>query len=74
MTKEEMYDWCCADTETKIVIDKIYDDFEDKICDNCKYIKKDKYNLRYCCCPTSPLSSTNQALHPTFGCNRWEQK
>lgn len=47
---------------------------QSRSCEWCNYMKKDECDIRYCWCPTSPLSSSNQALYPNFYCSEWEAK
>ena len=52
-------------------IDKIYDDFESRICDNCKYCEFFSSVNSYFC--INELSSA-KFVDSCFGCNRWEEK
>lgn len=61
MTREEMYDWCCADTDTKIVIDTIYDDIESRVCSNCYW-----YQDEVCAGDSSPLQA--DFVDKDYGC------
>ena len=48
-------------------INKIYDDFESKICENCKF-KTNESKHSYC----RILDRTPIEYKDGFGCNRWE--
>ncbi len=51
------------------LIDKIYNDFESRICGNCEFYEK--YNS-VCCNGDSPLCS--EVVDKNFGCNEFERK
>lgn len=59
--------------ELECFINKIYDDFENKTCSNCKYINK--YNKETWECSKDIKTSyfTNYIEH-NFCCNKWESK
>jgi hypothetical protein len=54
--------------ELEFFINKIYDDFENKSCDNCKY--------DFCGCDIqdSLIRSHNDDNFSDFCCNKWESK
>jgi len=52
------------------LIDKIYDDFESKICRGCKYFLKTKKGL-LC---NNPVNYDFIITDEKFGCNRFERK
>ena len=49
-------------------------ELENRSCSNCKYVYIDTLGFNYCENPISPLSSCIFALHPSFCCNKWENK
>ena len=49
-------------------------ELENRNCSNCKYVYIDTLGFNYCENPISPLSSCIFALHPSFCCNKWENK
>ena len=60
----------------KLMIDLIeeLEELENRSCSNCKYVYIDTLGFNYCENPISPLSSCIFALHPSFCCNKWENK
>jgi len=56
---------------TKLIINRIYDDFKKQTCNNCKW-----YNEPIC--SASKCEDINElgqyVVRPTFGCNEWEGK
>lgn len=50
------------------VVDKIYDDFESRICENCKFYEK---NPNICCNSNSRLWA--EVVDNNFGCNQFEE-
>lgn len=61
-------------------IDAIYDDFESRTCENCKYWEKDdtgygcaEYRLGYCSKDVGNGFTINNATKHNFGCNEWKQ-
>jgi len=53
-----------------IFIDKIYDDFENRICKNCKFLIKTSKGL-LC---SNPVNYNYIITDEKFGCNRFEKK
>lgn len=54
-------------------VDKIYDDFESRTCENCEYI--DYRGLwPYCGASDSNVYDILEQDVHTFGCNKWETK
>jgi len=54
----------------KSIVNKIYNDFESRICENCKHYNKSYLKEDYC---------NEQIILPyhhdeKFGCNKWEEK
>jgi len=49
----------------KIIINKIYDDFENRICKNCKYSNSFLCDRVFC-------SKFNTLVDRDFGCNKFE--
>ena len=74
------------DTLVKIhnaTVDEIFNDFESRTCDNCKYCEEDSNDTDVwieCRNPLSEMEHTSllsDAGYPNivdFGCNKWEQK
>ena len=54
----------------KETIDKIYDDFESRTCENCKY----NLNGIECNCNESVVEWLDTDTFPDFGCNKFERK
>lgn len=52
-----------------IVLDEVYNDFENRICKNCKYYEE--YSS-VCCNGDSPLCA--DVVDKDFGCNKFEAK
>ena len=54
------------------LINKIYDDFESRVCKNCKYFVECNDGYHYC----NNINNTglNGIITPDFGCNRFEKK
>jgi hypothetical protein len=61
--------------DTKVLIDKIFDDFESRTCKNCKHIKgiKPKLGQTFCDIHKEDLEN-NMGVSLDFGCNRWVLK
>ncbi len=57
------------------LIDEIYDDFESRICDNCKYFTFENTKIGTCRkgIYDKQLCSSEDYLVSTFGCNKWEK-
>ncbi len=54
-----------ANRTAKIVINKIYDDFDSRVCENCRYLKESKCNLG--------IYHFGIDTDPNiFGCNKFE--
>ena len=49
------------------LIDKIYDDFESRVCENCKHHKYIEKSYRMC-------NKLEIATSSDFGCNRFERR
>lgn len=74
--KFSLYDGYCEKTSTvtmkvtKETIDKIYDDFESRTCENCKVIqniKKFNKGAAYC-------NIIHKSVNKDFGCNKFERR
>lgn len=57
-------------------IDCIYDDFESRICDNCKYFTFENEIIGTCQkgIYDKQLCSSEDHLVSSFGCNKWKSK
>ena len=54
------------------LIDKIYDDFESRVCENCKYFTYCDDGFHYC---DNQLNvGFNGLITEDFGCNRFERR
>ena len=53
------------------LINEIYNDFENKMCKNCKYFEKDQYGI-YCKIATGEDRCLE--IYEEFGCNRFERR
>ena len=68
MTREEakeLFDKCQSD----FIIDKIYDSFENRSCENCNYFTSSPNTNKYDCCEKGISDSSI-----SFCCNKWEKK
>jgi len=77
MTREEAKDLFRIDIDSygKVKspiskVDKIYDDFESRTCENCKY----NLNGIECNCNESVVEWLDTDTFPDFGCNKFERK
>ena len=71
---KEVYDLSESTIESysvKKIIDSICDDFENRICENCKYY--DSLNESSGMCANISIQFVN-AVDSNFGCNGWELK
>ena len=71
---KEVYDLSESTIESysvKKIIDSIYDDFENRTCENCKYY--DSFNESSGMCANISIQFVN-AVDSDFGCNKWELK
>ena len=71
---KEVYDLSESTIESysvKKIIDSIYDDFENRTCENCKYY--DSFNESSGMCANISIQFVN-AVDSDFGCNGWESK
>lgn len=76
-------------TSYEMIVDKIYDDFESRTCENCiygtqetainsftnKYVKTNKYKCYHI--PTDSIITHKSGFHwnpKDFGCNKFERK
>ena len=50
------------------LIDKIYDDFESRVCENCEYYS------RIGSCENKESYCFDQLVYDDFGCNRFERR
>lgn len=77
---KELFSKCQSD----FIIDKIYDSFENRTCENCKYIDDEYFDL-FCINPNvinqhDHLFGDGQSMYDNFkvsanfGCNKWESK
>lgn len=57
------------DFKEKNIIDKIYDDFENRSCENCNYFTSSPNTNKYDCCEKG-ISDCSIS----FCCNKWDQK
>ena len=71
---KEVYDLSESTIESysvKKILDSIYDDFENRICENCKYY--DSLNKSSGMCANISIQFVD-AVDSNFGCNGWELK
>jgi len=54
-------------SEVDVFIDRIYDDFESRVCKNCLYYFKET-----CVCDESPL--VTEIVDENYGCNKFERR
>ena len=61
----------------KELVDKIYDNFENRICKNCKYFDEE-YNIGFCVSDwwkeKNFVDGDLLAVDKNFGCNKFEKK
>lgn len=58
----------------KNLIDKIYDDFENRSCENCKFKYVVDSMCTECRCNESPIDYIDFDCFPFFSCSEWEPK
>lgn len=58
------------DFKEKNIIDKIYDSFENRSCENCKFLDMDLI----CTNLNTPCYSEYSGRYDNFGCSEWESK
>jgi hypothetical protein len=64
-------EWGIFQEDVEYIIDKIYDDFESRTCENCKhYINKPI--ISYCNNDNSMAYNLEENLVRSDGCNKWE--
>ena len=70
MTREEavkkVTDVYADGVSNRTVVNSIYDNFESRTCESCKWNNSNEY-IRSC-------SLVGYTRYEDFGCNRWEQK
>ena len=54
----------------KMIVNKIYDDFESRTCESCKYISADKNK---CNANNSAIVWLDIETFSDFGCNQWKR-
>ena len=62
---------------SKVVVNKIYDDFESRTCDNCKWFDIDESidpNNHFGWCNNKESCCVSNICTLSFGCNEWESK
>lgn len=67
MTRDEakyLFSKCKSD----FIIDKMYDYFESRTCENCKYLDMDLI----CTNEDTPCCSEYSGRYDNFNCNKWE--
>jgi len=71
---------CLSDelTNNDKIVDKIYDDFESRICENCIHFIKDKFNNNENTCISGcgdiAIGFDTVYCSSDFGCIEWESK
>ena len=67
--------WAVSEGDVEELIDKIYDDFESKICKNCKYFKGTGMIAN---CSNLEVGKMNGGafidVDENFGCNKFERR
>ena len=64
-----------ARLDIHILINKIYDDFESRICVNCKFVEQNALNRYYCSWEAARHSENKVGfVLKNFGCNNFEKK
>jgi len=61
---------CVCEDSFENIVDEVYNDFESRICKNCKYFIKIKKRL-LC---SHPINYDYIITDENFGCNRFERK
>ena len=57
-----------------VLIDKIYDDFENRSCENCKFKYVVDSMCTECRCNESPIDYIDFDCFPFFSCREWKSK
>lgn len=56
------------------LVKRIYNDLENRSCENCKFKYVINSTYTECRCNESPLYSLDLVCFPFFSCNQWEPK
>lgn len=68
------WDISTAEQNSAVVINKIYDDFDSRICENCKFFDiKDIDSNGFSYCDLGVKTSYKDCVCKTFGCNDFER-
>ncbi len=63
------------DTDIFKIIDMIYDDFESRTCENCKYFKKETDDFGFCEYTSKKETNSKNifVVYKDFGCDRFKR-
>ena len=70
-------DWTKEDDRQESIfylVKKIYDDFENRTCENCKFKYVVDSMCTECTCNDSPIDYIDFDCFPFFSCSEWEPK
>ena len=56
------------------LVDRIFDDFESRVCYNCKFSEKSTINSELIFCMHYDLYMFDDSIPKDFGCNKFERK
>ena len=60
--------------DVELIIDKIYDDFESRTCENCTYLYRPDLTNGIYRCENNVVTIEDGEIELDFGCNKWEAK
>ena len=62
--------------EARIIIEEIFDDFESRVCKNCKYVGKHENGDEHKCeiLMATTREEAEKLIDEKFGCNRFERR
>jgi len=67
---------CICEDPFEDIVDEIYNNFESRICKNCKWIHKGQYEGEFWCInpKNSIIAEDGMFVNENFGCNRFERR
>ena len=74
---ETLKDFYDIDYDCDFIVDKIYDDFESRTCENCRNWSQEHITIGLCLMEVSEMDIPDLSKYSTsnnFGCNKFERK